>query len=89
MFEYWKRPGVDPKTIDINVLAKATKSWNGAEIEQCVVSAMVEAYDKGEAVGDDELFIQVGKIVPLAKTMAEQIKGIKSWAHDRAIKASG
>ncbi|MEM7243798.1 MAG: AAA family ATPase [Acidobacteriota bacterium] len=82
------RRGVDPKSVDINVLAKATKNWNGAEIEQCVVSSMVEAYDKGEPVTDDELFSQIGKIVPLATTMAEQIKGIKSWAHDRAIRAS-
>ena len=31
---------------------------------------------------------EMTKIVPLSKTMAEQIKHIKSWAHDRAIHAS-
>lgn len=83
----WKR-GVDPKQFDLYVLAKGTKGWNGAEIEQCVVASMVEAYDRGEPVSDDDLFTQIGKIVPLATTMAEQIKHIKSWAHDRAIRAS-
>ena len=49
---------------------------------------MVEAYDRGEKLGEDDLFFQIGKIVPLATTMAEQIKALKSWAHDRAVKAS-
>ncbi len=80
--------GVDAKAFDLNVLAKSTKNWNGAEIEQCVVSAMVESYAKDKPLDEDELFIQIGRIVPLATTMSEQIKGIKSWAHDRAIKAS-
>lgn len=80
--------GVDATKFDLNVLAKSTKNWNGAEIEQCVVSAMVEAYAKDKPLDEDELFIQIGRIVPLATTMAEQIKAIKSWAHDRAIRAS-
>ena len=82
--------GVESKDakFDLNVLAKSTKNWNGAEIEQCVVSAMVEAYAKERPLDEDELFIQIGKIVPLATTMSEQIKGIKSWAHDRAVRAS-
>lgn len=79
---------VDTKKFDLNVLAKSTKNWNGAEIEQCVISAMVEAYAKEKPLDEDELFIQIGRIVPLATTMSEQIKGIKSWAHDRAIRAS-
>jgi ATP-dependent 26S proteasome regulatory subunit len=80
--------GIDSHAFDLNVLAKSTKNWNGAEIEQCVISAMVEAYAKDEPVDEDDLFLQIGKIVPLATTMSEQIKGIKSWAHDRAVRAS-
>jgi SpoVK/Ycf46/Vps4 family AAA+-type ATPase len=80
--------GIDSRQFDLHVLAKSTKNWNGAEIEQCVVSAMVESYAKNKTVDEDELFMQIGRIVPLATTMSEQIKGIKSWAHDRAIRAS-
>jgi hypothetical protein len=80
--------GVDVSKFDLAVLAKSTKNWNGAEIEQCVVSAMVESYAKERPLDEDELFLQIGKIVPLATTMSEQIKHIKSWAHDRAIRAS-
>jgi ATP-dependent 26S proteasome regulatory subunit len=79
---------VDSRKFDLSVLAKSTKNWNGAEIEQCVVSAMTEAYAKDKDVDEDDLFFQIGKIVPLATTMAEQIKAIKSWAHDRAVRAS-
>ena len=80
--------GIDPTRFDLTVLAKSTKNWNGAEVEQCVVSAMVEAYAKEKELDEDELFLQIGKIVPRATTMSEQIKSLKSWAHDRAIRAS-
>lgn len=85
---HFRQRGVDPAGFDLVTLAKATKNWNGAEIEQCVVSAMVEAHAKVMALGEHELFVQIGKIVPLSTTMAEQIKAIKSWAHNRALRAS-
>ena len=71
----------------VTILAKGTKGWNGAEIEQCVISAMIEAYAAGRPMKKEDIYDEMSKIVPLATTMAEQIKGIRSWAHDRAIKA--
>ena len=49
---------------------------------------MVEAYSNDKPVDEDEMFLQIGKIVPLSTTMREQIKQIKQWAHDRAVRAS-
>jgi SpoVK/Ycf46/Vps4 family AAA+-type ATPase len=37
----------DPAKFDLVFLAKATKGWNGAEIEQIVVSSVVDAYPRG------------------------------------------
>jgi SpoVK/Ycf46/Vps4 family AAA+-type ATPase len=73
---------------NLKQLAKVTKEWNGAEIESCVISAMVDAFNENRQLNDNDLYRAIAKIVPLSTTMIEQIKHIKSWAHDRAIKAS-
>lgn len=79
--------GNDLSLFDCSILARGTKGWNGAEIEQCVVSAMVEAYAAGRKLEKDDVYAQLSNIVPLSTTMSEQIKAIRSWAHDRALKA--
>ena len=73
---------------DLIFLAKATKGWNGAEIEQAVVSAVVDAYSEKRALTEQDLYKMISATVPLSVTMEDQIKAIKSWAHDRAISAS-
>jgi SpoVK/Ycf46/Vps4 family AAA+-type ATPase len=83
-----KRNRVDPGRLDLVFLAKATKGWNGAEIEQVVISAVVDAYSENRSLSEDDLHRTISTTVPLAVTMEEQIKAIKSWAHDRALNAS-
>lgn len=83
-----KKNRCDPARFDLVFLAKATKNWNGAEIEQAVVSAVVEAYSESRAIVEEDLHKTISATVPLAVTMEEQIKAIKSWAHDRALNAS-
>src|SRR5215472_13252473 len=73
---------------DLVFLAKATKGWNGAEIEQVVVSAMIDAYAESRPITEDDLYRMIAATVPLAVTMEEQIKQIRSWAHERALNAS-
>ena len=78
----------DPAKFDLVFLAKATKGWNGAEIEQAVVSAVVDAYSEKRTLTEQDLYKMISSTVPLSVTMEDQIKAIKSWAHDRAISAS-
>jgi SpoVK/Ycf46/Vps4 family AAA+-type ATPase len=78
----------DPSLFDLIFLAKATKGWNGAEIEQAVVSAVVDAYSDKRPMTEQDLYRMISSTVPLSVTMEDQIKAIKSWAHDRAISAS-
>ncbi len=73
---------------NISQLAQITKGWSGAEIEQVIISAMYEAYAEKRKLSEDDLFKIFGNTVPLSTTMAEQIKNIRSWAHDRAVRAS-
>ncbi|HEY6051015.1 MAG TPA: AAA family ATPase [Thermoanaerobaculia bacterium] len=78
----------DPARFDLVFLSKATKGWNGAEIEQAVISAVVDSYSEGRGVTEEDLHRVITATVPLAVTMEKQIKAIKSWAHDRALNAS-
>jgi SpoVK/Ycf46/Vps4 family AAA+-type ATPase len=83
-----KRNRCDVAKFDLVFLAKATKGWNGAEIEQAVVSAVVDSYAEGRSLTEEDLHRMISSNVPLSVTMDEQIKAIRSWAHDRALNAS-
>ncbi len=79
---------VNPYNFNISQLAKITKGWSGAEIEQAIISAMYEAFNEGRPLCEDDLFRIFSRSVPLSTTMYEQIKKIREWAHKRAVRAS-
>ncbi len=83
-----KKNKCDVGRFDLVFLAKATNGWNGAEIEQAVISAVVDAYAETRSLNEDDLYRMISATVPLAVTMEEQIKAIRSWAHERALNAS-
>ena len=53
-----------------------------------MVSAVVDAYAENRTLTEDDLYRMISATVPLAVTMEEQIKAIRSWAHERALNAS-
>jgi SpoVK/Ycf46/Vps4 family AAA+-type ATPase len=78
----------DLKKFNIPQLAQITKNWSGSEIEQVIISGMYEAFNANRKLIEDDLFTIFGNSVPMATTMEEQIKKIRSWAHNRAVRAS-
>ena len=82
------RRGVDPAAFDLNQLKSFTNGWAGAEIEQCVVAAVTKARLAGHAITEEDLIGIAAKMVPLSRTMHEQINHIRSWAFERAVRAS-
>jgi SpoVK/Ycf46/Vps4 family AAA+-type ATPase len=78
----------DVRDFNIPQLAQITKGWSGSEIEEVIVSAMYEAFNEDRKLQEDDLFVMFGSTVPLSTSMEEQIKQIRSWAHNRAAKAS-
>lgn len=80
--------GADPGTFNLKTLAVLTRSWSGAEIEQAVKSAAVHAWEEGREMNERDLFWSASRIVPLSKTMSEQIKALRTWSQDRATPAS-
>lgn len=82
------RRGVDCAAFDLDQLREFTVGWTGAEIEQCVVSALTQARLADRALTGQDLVLVAVKIVPLSRTMKEQINHIRSWAFERAVSAS-
>jgi ATP-dependent 26S proteasome regulatory subunit len=83
-----RRRGVDFSGFDFEPLKGFTKGWTGAEIEQCVVSALTTTRLEDRTLKDVDLFNATNNVVPLSKTMKEQVDHIRKWAFDRAVRAS-
>ena len=83
-----RKRGVDPAGLSVELVASRTDGWTGAEIEQCVVAAIISARLAKEPLTDKYLLPSLRQIVPLSKTMKEQVNHIRSWAFDRAVRAS-
>ncbi|MGH7859797.1 MAG: AAA family ATPase, partial [Candidatus Binatia bacterium] len=66
-----KRNGADPSKFDTALISLSTRGWNGAEIEQAVLAARVEAYHEKRPFTRDDLSRTLSTIVPLSKTMEE------------------
>ena len=82
------RRGVDLAGIDLSQLTEFTKGWSGAEVEQCVVSAITKSRLTDTPITGTDLIQAAVKIVPLSRTMEEQINHIRGWAFERAVRAS-
>jgi len=83
-----KRRGIDISGVNLEQLKSFTTGWTGAEIEQCVVSAILKARLADQPVTGQDLIGVAVKTVPLSRTMSEQIDHIRSWAFERAVRAS-
>ena len=82
------RRGVDPSGIKLNWVADRLEGWTGAEIEQVVVTSLIAARLANEPLTDEHLYRSMRQIVPLSKTMKEQVGALRAWAFDRALRAS-
>jgi len=82
------RRGVDVSAFNLGQLTKFTAGWTGAEIEQCVISALTTAQLEDRKVNEEDLISIAAKLVPLSRTMREQINHIRNWAFERAVRAS-
>ncbi len=83
-----QRNGLDPAHYDLILLSSATRAWNGAEIEQAVAQAKITAHAAGGDVTQNGLLAAFAKIIPLSRTMEDQLKAIRSWARTRALPAT-
>jgi SpoVK/Ycf46/Vps4 family AAA+-type ATPase len=82
------RRGVDVSGFNLEQLTQFTAGWTGAEIEQCVISSLTKARLADRDITEHDLISTAVKMVPLSRTMKEQISHIRGWAFERAVRAS-
>ena len=78
----------DPKNFDIEKLSQTADGFSGAEIEEAVVSALFDVFEKGEDLTTDAIENSLRETVPLSKMMHEEIESLRRWAEARARRAS-
>ena len=82
------RRGRDPRAFDVSALVNASPDFSGAEIEESILSALYEAFHARAELQTAHILAVLGETVPLARTMAEQIQHLRTWADGRARHAS-
>lgn len=82
-----KNQGGDPDQFDLEHISELVNGWTAAEIEQMVRSARLDAFYEDRSFEYDDLMKNSYRMVPLSKTMAEQINELRRWSQKRAIPA--
>src|SRR5262249_16332765 len=78
----------DPEQFNVPALVAASPDFSGAEVEEAIISALYDAFYAREDLKTAHIADALSQTVPLAKTMAEKIAALRSWATGRARNAS-
>ena len=70
------------------MLAELTEGFSGAEIEQCIVSAVYRAGADEASLSDQHLVNEINNTSPISIVMAEQIADLRAWASERTVPAN-
>jgi hypothetical protein len=79
--------GLKPADFDCALLAKESADFNGAEIEQAVISALYRASSEKEPIATAHILEQLHSTKPLAVVKQEDVAALRDWARDRTIPA--
>ncbi|WP_218021378.1 AAA family ATPase [Nocardia crassostreae] len=69
-------------------LARGSKDFSGAEIEQAVIAGLFDAYSARRPLDAADLFHAIENTVPLSTLHDAQITALREWAKLRAVPAS-
>ncbi len=86
-----KRRGRDPVQFNLELIAEKSEGMTGAEIEQAIVSALFDEYDRNGKAGvltTEGVLHSLAETVPLSRTMKEKIAALRTWCKTRARPAS-
>jgi AAA+ superfamily predicted ATPase len=90
-FIHLKRRGRNPGEFKLDAIAEKSEGMTGAEIEQAIVSALFDEYDKngkGGVLTTEGVLHSLQETVPLSRTMKEKIAALRTWCKTRARPAS-
>lgn len=68
-------------------MAEKSVDFNGAEIEQTIISALYRASGNKESVSTNHILEQIHSTKPLALLKNEEITYLREWAKERTIPA--
>jgi len=83
-----RRKRCDPKSFDLDGLARRSLGFSGAELEEAVREGLFEAFAAGRALTTEDIGRALDRTYPLSRTMREQLEGLRQWAKVRARLAS-
>lgn len=83
-----QKRGRNPESFDLVKLATASDGFSGAEIEEAVIAAMFDVFDKSQDLSTESILASIESTVPLSRTMSESIQDLRDWARERARPAS-
>ena len=86
-----KRRGRDPEQFNLELISEKSEGMTGAEIEQAIVSALFDEYDRNGKTGvltSEGVLHSLQETVPLSRTMKEKIAALRNWCKTRARPAS-
>lgn len=77
------------KKIDLDILAKESRMFSGAEIREAVNSGFITAFnDKRREIKTEDILAAIKATIPISCTMKEQLSGMRKWQEGRAVRAS-
>jgi hypothetical protein len=79
--------GLKPTEFDCELLGRESIDFNGAEIEQAVISALYRATSEKEPITTEHIVEQLHSTKPLAVVKQEDVAALRDWASDRTIPA--
>lgn len=79
---------MNPSDFDLDLLAKNSIGYSGAEIEEAIISAMFNIFYEKKKMTTDRLLESLQQAVPLSKTMSENVDTLRKWAEGRARPAT-
>lgn len=75
---------------DIQPIIEASLNFTGAEIEQAVVSALYDCFfEKERDLTAEDICKTLNRMIPLSRTMEEDINFLRTWGQANARNASG
>ncbi|HEB56952.1 MAG TPA: AAA family ATPase [Gammaproteobacteria bacterium] len=83
-----RRREQDPIHFSLAELARKSKGFSGAEIEQVVVSALYSAQAQSSRLSDELIAEEIAQTRPLSVLMGEKIKRLRDWAESRTVSAN-
>lgn len=83
-----KKRGWKTEQFDLDDLARRSDGFSGAELEQIVVTALIDAFGNGRVLSQEELERAWRTTVPLSVTMEDKIFALRNWAQDRCRRAT-